>query len=220
MRLSPATGIHDVPKTLVTSALISPSGCAWCPDRWGKSRIRLLSVAAACAVLAGCAASKQDVVARLGDQYIGQNIDRLGAVRSTNQHIQNEQRPIILCLAALSRDRYCNGSRLGHREHALLHGKRDRLADRNCRTTQYRRFECRIWPRWSRRHVWQHLRPTPGNEAPRLAVHQPAIPKAVAPSYPTISFGALRFGRVLAPASVRSHFTLIPRHLREEISTF
>ncbi|MCC8964905.1 hypothetical protein H8A95_21965 [Bradyrhizobium sp. Pear76] len=39
--------------------------------------MRLLSIAAACAVLAGCAASKQEVVTRLGDQYIGQNIDRL-----------------------------------------------------------------------------------------------------------------------------------------------
>ncbi|MEY9437336.1 hypothetical protein [Bradyrhizobium elkanii] len=36
-----------------------------------------MSIAAACAVLAGCAASKQEVIARLGDQYIGQNIDRL-----------------------------------------------------------------------------------------------------------------------------------------------
>ncbi|MCA6097114.1 hypothetical protein [Bradyrhizobium australafricanum] len=39
--------------------------------------MRLLSVAAAGAVLAGYAASKQEVVARLGDQYIGQNVDRL-----------------------------------------------------------------------------------------------------------------------------------------------
>jgi hypothetical protein len=30
-----------------------------------------------CAVLGGCAASKQEVVTRLGEQYIGQNVDAL-----------------------------------------------------------------------------------------------------------------------------------------------
>ena len=33
--------------------------------------MRFLGIVAACAVLAGCAASKQEVVTRLGDQYIG-----------------------------------------------------------------------------------------------------------------------------------------------------
>jgi hypothetical protein len=39
--------------------------------------MRILGVVALCAVLGGCAASKQEVVARLGDQYIGQNVDAL-----------------------------------------------------------------------------------------------------------------------------------------------
>jgi hypothetical protein len=39
--------------------------------------MRILGVVALCAALGGCAASKQEVVARLGDQYIGQNVDAL-----------------------------------------------------------------------------------------------------------------------------------------------
>ncbi len=39
--------------------------------------MRILGVVAFCAALGGCAASKQEVVARLGDQYIGQNVDAL-----------------------------------------------------------------------------------------------------------------------------------------------
>jgi hypothetical protein len=39
--------------------------------------MRVLVVVALFATLAGCAASKQEVVARLGDQYTGQNVDAL-----------------------------------------------------------------------------------------------------------------------------------------------
>jgi hypothetical protein len=39
--------------------------------------MRVLGIVALCAVVVGCAASRQEVVARLGDQYIGQNVDSL-----------------------------------------------------------------------------------------------------------------------------------------------
>jgi hypothetical protein len=39
--------------------------------------MRFPGVVALCAALCGCAASKQEVVARLGDQYIGRNVDAL-----------------------------------------------------------------------------------------------------------------------------------------------
>jgi hypothetical protein len=39
--------------------------------------MRFLTIVALCVALCGCAASKQEVVARLGDQYIGQNVDAL-----------------------------------------------------------------------------------------------------------------------------------------------
>jgi hypothetical protein len=39
--------------------------------------MRFLGILALVSVLAGCAASRQEVVARLGDQYIGQNVDAL-----------------------------------------------------------------------------------------------------------------------------------------------
>ena len=39
--------------------------------------MRILGVAALCAALGGCAASKQEVATRLGDQYVGQNVDAL-----------------------------------------------------------------------------------------------------------------------------------------------
>jgi hypothetical protein len=39
--------------------------------------MRVFGVVALCAVLSGCAASKQEVATRLGDQYIGQNVDAL-----------------------------------------------------------------------------------------------------------------------------------------------
>jgi hypothetical protein len=35
--------------------------------------MRVLGVAALCVALVGCAASKQEVASRLGDQYVGQN---------------------------------------------------------------------------------------------------------------------------------------------------
>jgi hypothetical protein len=37
--------------------------------------VRILGVVALGVMLAGCAASRQEVAARLGDQYIGQNVD-------------------------------------------------------------------------------------------------------------------------------------------------
>jgi hypothetical protein len=39
--------------------------------------MRIWGVAALCTALAGCAASKQEVAARLGDRYMGQNVDAL-----------------------------------------------------------------------------------------------------------------------------------------------
>jgi hypothetical protein len=49
--------------------------------------MRLLGVVVLCTALGGCAASKQEVVTRLGQEYIGQNVDalvvRLGPPTST-----------------------------------------------------------------------------------------------------------------------------------------
>jgi hypothetical protein len=39
--------------------------------------MRILGIVALCAALAGCAASRQEVATRLGDQYVGQNVDAL-----------------------------------------------------------------------------------------------------------------------------------------------
>jgi hypothetical protein len=39
--------------------------------------MRILGIVALCVALSGCAASKQEVAARLGDQFIGQNVDAL-----------------------------------------------------------------------------------------------------------------------------------------------
>ncbi len=57
--------------------LPSTAGCAWMPPGLGDQHMRLLGIVALCAALAGCAASRQEVVARLGEQYIGQNVDAL-----------------------------------------------------------------------------------------------------------------------------------------------
>jgi hypothetical protein len=39
--------------------------------------MRILGIAAVCAALSGCAASQQEVAVRLGDHFIGQNVDSL-----------------------------------------------------------------------------------------------------------------------------------------------
>jgi hypothetical protein len=39
--------------------------------------MRILGIVTLCAALAGCAASRQEVAARLGDQFVGQNVDAL-----------------------------------------------------------------------------------------------------------------------------------------------
>jgi hypothetical protein len=39
--------------------------------------MRNLGIVVLCATLAGCAASREEVVARLGEHYIGQNVDAL-----------------------------------------------------------------------------------------------------------------------------------------------
>jgi hypothetical protein len=63
---------------LAEALLISRRGCGWIERLiGGQVFMRVLSVVALCAILGGCAASKQEVVARLGDQYIGQNVDTL-----------------------------------------------------------------------------------------------------------------------------------------------
>jgi hypothetical protein len=43
----------------------------------GDRYMRKLVIAALCAALGGCAASREEVVARLGEHYIGQNVDQL-----------------------------------------------------------------------------------------------------------------------------------------------
>ena len=39
--------------------------------------MRILGIVALCVTLGGCAASRQEVVTRLGDHYIGKNVDAL-----------------------------------------------------------------------------------------------------------------------------------------------
>jgi hypothetical protein len=39
--------------------------------------MRILAIVVLCATLSGCAASKQEVATRLGDQYVGQNVDTM-----------------------------------------------------------------------------------------------------------------------------------------------
>ena len=39
--------------------------------------MRILGIVALCAALGGCAASREEVVTRLGDRFIGQNVDAL-----------------------------------------------------------------------------------------------------------------------------------------------
>ena len=39
--------------------------------------MRVLGIVALCAALEGCAASRQETAARLGQQYVGQNVDAL-----------------------------------------------------------------------------------------------------------------------------------------------
>jgi hypothetical protein len=66
--------------------------------------MRAFWIVALCAILVGCAASKQEVVARLGQEYIGQNVDTLVVkLWTTNKLVQNEQRPNLVYLATLSR---------------------------------------------------------------------------------------------------------------------
>ena len=59
------------------SLLPSTCGCGWMVAVGGISRMRFLGIVALCAALGGCAASRQEVIARLGEQYIGQNVDAL-----------------------------------------------------------------------------------------------------------------------------------------------
>jgi len=53
-----------------------PVALGWLPGR-GISSMRILGIVALGAALVGCAASRQEVAARLGDQFIGQNVDSL-----------------------------------------------------------------------------------------------------------------------------------------------
>lgn len=39
--------------------------------------MRILGIVALCVALGGCAASREEVVSRLGGQYVGQNVDAL-----------------------------------------------------------------------------------------------------------------------------------------------
>ena len=43
----------------------------------GTTKMRILGIVALGAALAGCAASRQEVATRLGQQYVGQNVDAL-----------------------------------------------------------------------------------------------------------------------------------------------
>jgi hypothetical protein len=47
------------------------------PSGLGDQYMGKWGIVALCATLAGCAASKQEVATRLGDQYVGQNVDAL-----------------------------------------------------------------------------------------------------------------------------------------------
>ena len=62
--------------------------------------VRFLGILALVSVLAGCAASRQEVVARLGDQYIGQNVDALVVkFGPPTSMFKNEQWAMLLHLA-------------------------------------------------------------------------------------------------------------------------
>jgi hypothetical protein len=92
--------------------------------------MRAFWIVALCAILVGCAASKQEVVARLGQEYIGQNVDTLVVkLWTTNKLVQNEQRPNLVYLATLSRHGHRHRQRLWNGKYALLQGQRDRIAD-------------------------------------------------------------------------------------------
>jgi hypothetical protein len=43
----------------------------------GDHVMRIVGIVALCVALGGCAASRQEVATRLGDQYVGQNVDAL-----------------------------------------------------------------------------------------------------------------------------------------------
>jgi hypothetical protein len=43
----------------------------------GDFNMRILAIVALCAALGGCAASRQEVATRLGDQFVGQSVDNL-----------------------------------------------------------------------------------------------------------------------------------------------
>jgi hypothetical protein len=43
----------------------------------GTIKMRVVGIVALCAALGGCAASRQEVATRLGEQYVGQNVDAL-----------------------------------------------------------------------------------------------------------------------------------------------
>ena len=47
------------------------------PTGRGIIKMRILGIVALCAAPGGCAASRQEVATRLGDQYVGQNVDAL-----------------------------------------------------------------------------------------------------------------------------------------------
>jgi hypothetical protein len=50
--------------------------------------MRILGIVTLCAALAGCAASRQEVATRLGDQYVGQNVDApCDEVRSARKYL-------------------------------------------------------------------------------------------------------------------------------------
>jgi hypothetical protein len=57
----------------------------------GDREMRILGIVVLGGALAGCAASRQEVAARLGDQFVGQNVDALVLqFGPPTSHLQNE----------------------------------------------------------------------------------------------------------------------------------
>jgi hypothetical protein len=66
--------------------------------------MRILGIVALGAALVGCAASRQEVAARLGDQFIGQNVDSLVVqFGPPTSSFKNEQWSKFLHLATYAR---------------------------------------------------------------------------------------------------------------------
>ena len=121
-------------------------------------------------VLAACAASRQEVAARLGDQFIGQNVDALvvkfGPPTSTFK-LNSGQSSYVWQLTAVTDIAVDRG--YGQAQNQVLQGQRHRLPCRNRHPAKHRRLQRR---RRSLRGGWgvrQHLRAAARDEASNLS---------------------------------------------------